>query len=139
MEVDEEHRGPTPVVGHQGAGGVAQEHVRQHHHHHNDQARRREDAPNPACVETEDGGPAGRLPFTQQDSRNHETRDDEEHVHADVSAGETGDSCVEEDDEQDGDCTKTFDIGTEATVAGSGAGLATRREEPGVDSSLSLN
>jgi hypothetical protein len=73
------------------------------------------------------------LPFPEQDARDHETRDDEEHVHADVSARQTGDSCVEEDDGQDGDCPKTFDVGTEATIAGGGTRLATRGEEPGVD------
>ena len=71
--------------------------------------------------------------FPEQDARDHEARDDEEHVHADVSAPQTWDSCVEEDDGQDGDCPKAFDVGTEATIARGGARLATRGEEPGVD------
>jgi len=68
-----------------------------------DQARRREDASHPACVETESGSPSRRLSLSEQNTCNHEARDDKEHVHADVSTRKAGYICVEEDNEQDCD------------------------------------
>ena len=138
MKVDEEHRRPSPVVGCRPPRGAAHEQVRQRDRHQNAESRCREDAPDPARVEVEDRSPAGRLPFAEQDARDHETRDHEEHVDADVSAPQTGDSGVEEDHEEDGDRPETFDVGTEATITGCGARLQTRGEEPGIDVGLSL-
>ena len=54
-------------------------------------------------VEVEDGGAAGLRPLAQQHPGDHEARDDEEDVDADIATGYGGDAAVEQHNEQDRD------------------------------------
>ena len=67
-------------------------------------------------IEVQDRGAAGASTFPQQKSGDDKAGNHEEHIDPDKPTGHPGDVGVIEDDEQDGDRSETFYVGSKAPV-----------------------
>jgi hypothetical protein len=61
--------------------------------------------------------------FSQEKPGDHEARQDEEHVHPDESASESGYISVKENNQHDGDGPQTLHVGSELPIAGCSSSL----------------
>jgi hypothetical protein len=69
----------------------------------------RQDSARATLIETKNRkAPAGKLIF--QDSRDEEARNNEEHVNADKAAAKTRNTCMIENDWDDGDSSQPVDV-----------------------------
>ena len=136
VEVGQEHRRPSS--GHR--GGIAVDRtecdIGGHDRGHDDQGACRQDASHPSAVEGGKRGARRRRPLPQEQPGDHEARDDEEDVDADVAAVESGQTGVEEHDEHHGHRTQALDVGAEPAVTRCGACLVSRACRPGDSSGI---
>ena len=122
MNVAEKYSSPPGVAGQRGCEfSAGQEPCRDQGDHQNKKGGRNQTTSTPG-VEAQDVDLFRGLELTKKEARYEETRNDEENVQSDHPAG-NGISDVEKNDDDQGECSEAFQIGTIGAITRRRAGI----------------